>query len=166
MATVLGLASGDAPSLFKLDPGFERGEEECRCFFASEKLKVWIENELPELASPLGVQLTPQQQLFALTEIYCSGETLTFGDHIKPLRSRSQGVWEFRTEDLRIFGWFPVKDYFVGVVGNDATFIKEHDLYAGYIGEVVRFRNQLDLDEPKFIQSEDPRHVVSNYTYP
>jgi hypothetical protein len=166
MATLLDLAGGRAPVLFKLDPGFEDGSQEFRCILASQKLKIWIEQELPNLVSPLGIQISPQEQLFALVDVFYSDETLTYGGHFKPLRCRGQGVWELRTEDLRIFGWFPLKDHFIGVVANDATYIKEHRLYEGYIGEVVRFRNQLDLVEPKFIQGKDSNNVVSNYTYP
>jgi hypothetical protein len=64
-----------------------------------------------------------------------------------------------------VFGWFPIKDHFVGVAANDATYIKQHQLYAGYIGEVVRFRDQLNLDAPKFIRSEEAKDVVSNYNF-
>lgn len=159
------MTRGAAPPLQKLDPGFEDGAQEYRCLFTSQRLKAWIENDLPGLPSALGLQLIPQEQLFALVQIFCSDEPLTYGNHFKPLHCRGQGVWELRTEDLRMFGWFPLKDHFVGVVANDATFIKEHDLYQGYIGEVVRFRGQLNLDEPKFIQGEEAKDVVSNYNF-
>ena len=72
---------------------------------------------------------------------------------------------ELRTPDLRIFGWFALKDHFVGVVANDATYVKEHDLYQGYIGEVVRFRDGLQLDDPKFIPGEEAKDVVSRYNF-
>lgn len=72
-------------------------------------------------------------------------------------------MWELRTPDIRVFGWFPLLDHFIGVVANDATYIKKYRLYEGYIGEVVRYRDHLDLDNPKFIQSERPQDVVSNY---
>ena len=165
MATRLDLSSGAAPALARLDPGFEDGRQEFRCIFTSPKLRAWIEQELPGLASPLRVENSPQEQLVALVEIFCSDEPLTYGEHFKPLYCRGQGVWELRTPDLRVFGWFPAKDHFVGVVANDATYIKQHQLYAGYIGEVVRFRDQLNLDTPKFIQSEEAKDVVSNYNF-
>jgi hypothetical protein len=131
----------------------------------SPKLRAWIERDLATMRSNLGLQLAPLEQLFAFVQIFCADEPLTYGDHFKPLYCRGQGDWELRTDDLRVFGWFPIKDHFVGVVADDATYIKQHRLYAGYIGEVVRFRNQLDLDEPKFIQSEEAKDVVSNYNF-
>jgi hypothetical protein len=165
MATLLDLTRGAAPVLRRLDPVFEDSAQEFRCILCSPKLEAWIAQELPVLVSPLGVELSPLEQFFALAQTFCSDEPLTYGDHFKPLYCRGQGVWELRTSDLRTFGWFPLKDHFVGVVANDATYIKDHDLYPGYIGEVVRFRNQLDLDEPKFIQGEEAKDVVSNYNF-
>lgn len=165
MATLLDLISGPSAVLEKLDPAFEDGTQELRCILCSPKLRNWIEQDLPGLVSPLGLEQSPLEQLFSLVEIFCSAEPLTYGDHIKPLHCRGQGVWELKTADLRIFGWFPRKNHFIAVVANGADFIKKHDLYTGYIGEVVRFRDKLNLDEPKFIKGEDVKNVVSNYNF-
>jgi hypothetical protein len=165
MATVIELTRGAAPALNRLNPGFDDGPQEFRCILCSPKLTAWIQRDLPALQSALGVELSPIEQLFAIAQTFCSDEPLTYGDHFKPLHCRGQGAWELRTDDLRVFGWFPLKDHFVGVVANDATIIKQHGLYTGYIGEVVRFRDQLNLDEPKFIQSREARDVVSNYNF-
>jgi hypothetical protein len=54
----------------------------------------------------------------------------------------------------------------VAAVADTAYRCKKFDLYAGYAGEVVRFRNALDLDEPKFIPGDDPNAVVTNFDYP
>lgn len=156
---------GAKAALERLDPAFEGGQQEFRCILCSPKLRAWIEQELPALSSTLGVELNPLEQFFSIAQLFCSDEPLTIGDHFKPLHCRGQGVWELRTPDLRIFGWFPLKDHFVGVVANDATYIKDHGLYEGYIGEVVRFRKNLDLDEPKFIPAIEAKHVVSNYNF-
>jgi hypothetical protein len=165
MATLLDLTRGASPPLVRYDPQFERGAQEFRCFVASQHLQAWMAQSLPGMTSGLGLELSPQEQVFALLSLFCSDDPLTIDRHFKPLHCRGQGVWELRTPDVRIFGWFPQKDHFVGVEGNDATFIKQHDLYPGYIGAVTRFRDTLDLDEPKFITSTEPRDVVSNYNY-
>lgn len=164
MATLLDLCKPEAAVLERFDPGFEDRTQEFRCVCASAKFRQWLTEDLPKMPSALGLQSTPEEQLFDLLQLFCSDEILTYGEHFKPLHCRGQGVWELKTADLRIFGWFPIMDHFVAVVANDATFIKKHDLYAGYIGEVVRFRDELELDEPKFIQSERPQDVVSNYS--
>jgi hypothetical protein len=76
------------------------------------------------------------------------------------------GIWELKTADLRIFGWFNVLDHFVGAAADTTDRVKQHNLYYGYAGETARFRDGLDLDPPKFIPGADPNAVVSNYTYP
>lgn len=165
MATLLDLATGSNSPLIRYDPQFERGQQEFRCFFASQRLQAWMAQTLPNMTSALGLELSPQEQVFSLLGIFCSDEPLTIDQHFKPLHCRGQGVWELRTPDIRIFGWFPHRDHFVGVEADDATFIKQHDLYSGYIGAVVRLRDNLDLDEPKFITSTEPKDVVSNYNF-
>jgi hypothetical protein len=164
MATALHLdAVGD---LFKLDPALEPNEQEFRVIYASPRLRRWIEQDLPTLVSDWKVEVSPVEQLSALVELFCSGETLTYGWNFRPLRHIRNGVWELKTPDLRLFGWFNKKDHFIGHAADTASKIKAHDLYAGYIGEVVRFRDGLPLDEPKFIPGDNPNDVVSNYALP
>jgi hypothetical protein len=76
-----------------------------------------------------------------------------------------EGVWELKTADVRLFGWFHQFDCFVGVVIDLKYRVQEYKLYSGYMGEVIRFRDNLDLDEPKFIPGGEPVNVVSNF-YP
>jgi hypothetical protein len=74
------------------------------------------------------------------------------------------GIWELKTEDIRIFGFFHKKDCFIGVVADDATRIKTYDLYHGYANvNCRRFREAIDLDNPKCVLGDDPNAVVSNF---
>jgi hypothetical protein len=164
MATVLELVL--AGRLLKLDAALEHNEREWRYIHTSPRFRERAENELPHWKSEWNVEAEPIQQLDALVEIFCSGETLTFGSQFKPLTHIKDGIWELKTPDLRIFGWFCKKDHFIAGTMDLAFNVKKHNLYAGYAGEVERFRTQLDLNEPKFVASEDPNVVVSNYNYP
>ena len=88
-------------------------------------------------------------------------------DHrFKPLNHLSEGVWELKTADVRIFGWFAVKDCFIGTDGDLKRNIIDRNLYRPYAEQAARFRSLLDLDEPKFVTGEDPRNVVSDFYYP
>src|SRR5262249_17769795 len=102
----------------------------------------------------------------SLFVVFCSGETLTFSTQFKPLTHLKDGIWELKTPDLRIFGWFHVKDCFIAGNIDTAFNVKNHNLYAGYAGDVARERDQLDLDNPKFVPGDDPNVVVSNYGFP
>jgi hypothetical protein len=164
MATVLELAL--AQRLFRLDPALEQNEKEWRFIHTSPRFREREQKELRTWESTWKIEENPTQQLDALVEVFCSGETLTFGPQFKPLTHIKDGIWELKTADLRIFGWFCKKDHFIAGTMDLAFNVKKHDLYGGYAGEVERFRDQLDLNEPKFIPGEDPNVVVSNYNYP
>ncbi|KRR21398.1 hypothetical protein CQ14_07045 [Bradyrhizobium lablabi] len=162
MATVIDLVGrGD---LFKLDPQLDHPQQEMRRIYAGPKLRTWIENDLPGLVSDRNVESLPIQQFDEFVALFCSGDTLTYDQHFKPLNHVEDGIWELKTTDLRIFGWFPQKDCFVGVIGDTKRRIIDYGLYGPYAKvEVTPFRNQLDLDPPKFVPGKNPHDVVSDY---
>ena len=164
MTTPLDLET--AGLLFKLDPGLEPNEQEWRLIYTSPQLKEWVETELPQLESTWKLEVNPLQQFDALVEEFCSGTTLCFGPQFRPIQHVSGGIWELKAPDLRVFGWFYVKDCFIGWRGMAAEDVKRHNLYKGLAGEAARFRDQLPLDTPKFVPGEDPNAVVSNYNLP
>src|SRR5579872_1804666 len=160
MATLIDL-SGPTGPLFKLD-ALEASQQEFRCIYLSKKLQNWMVNDLPNLQATWQTELTCQEQVLELMEMFCAGDPLDSSTQFHALRPIDRGVWELKTGDVRIFGWFPKKDHFIGVVAHDAFRVKYHDLYHGLVGEVVRYRNALDLDAPKFIPGDDPHAVVSD----
>jgi hypothetical protein len=164
MATLLALiAAGD---LHKYDPELPPNELEFRSFLASERVVKWVAETLPGLDQDRDRQLTPEEEFNALMENYCGGTILEIPRDFHPMQPVGKnGIWELRTMDLRIFGWFPVKDVFVAVSAHTAKWVKDRDLYPGLVAEAVSFRDRLNLDEPKFIQGDDPNAVVSNYAY-
>src|SRR6266511_784828 len=138
-------------TLFKLEV-LDQGTQEFRTFYASPDLHQWLVGTLPGMASTYGIELTPHEQFVDLAETFCRGERLAYGTQFKPLTHIVDGVWELKTADIRIFGWFHRKDCFIGAVADDATRIKQHRLYHGYANVTTkRFRDALDLDAPKFV---------------
>jgi hypothetical protein len=162
MATIIELTN--ARQLFKLDPQLQANEQEWRTIYMSPRLGQWLQNDLPNLQSAWKVEVDPTQQLDALVEEFCSGARLCYGPQFHPIQHVEDGIWELKTPDLRVFGWFPVRDCFVGWRAELADHVKTHGLYYGLAGETAHFRNQRNLDEPKFIPGTDPNAVVSNYT--
>ena len=162
MATLAELLADQ--KLFRLDPVLPAGEQEFRLIYTSDRLKTWLEQNLPSLASSWKIEESPAEQLDALIAIFAAGDQLTFEWQFKPITPIGDGVWELKTADVRVFGWFPLKDHFIGYVADTAERVKQYNLYYGYRGEVVRFRDQLPLDEPKFVPGDNPDDVVSNYT--
>jgi hypothetical protein len=133
-----------------------------RCVYAVDKFGQWLTNGLPNLPRIIDAQLTPAQQVDDLLAIFVGGEPLFIPKMFRPLRPVADCVWELKTPDVRLLGWFPRKDIFIGARGGDASFIKDHDLYHGLIGEVVRVRDKLDLDPPKYLTGVNADDVISN----
>jgi hypothetical protein len=165
MATVLELVTRG--ELIKLDPELDDDQQEFRVLYASPRLQKWLQEVLPTLGSTWNPQQTPLQQFDALMDTYASGEVMHYGWAFKPIRYADQGIWELKTADVRVFGWFHAVDCFIGHVADAKQRLVDHPgLYHGYGGEVFRFRKQLDLDEPKFVPGEDPHDVVSDFDLP
>lgn len=157
---------GEMGELYKLDPELPSGRQPERLFYASERLMRWLTEQLPQIVSNWGLESSPEEQVAVMLEEFCAGGELAFGQRFHILHPGEQGVWELKSADTRIFGWFVHRDCFVGFVGDSAERVKRYGLYTGYVGETVRFREQLPLNPPKFIADEDPHAVVSAYHYP
>lgn len=164
MATTLELVNSEA--LFKLDASLSPTEQEWRFVYTLPDLKRWFETDLPTLASTWEIEQSPSEQMDALMWIFCSGQTLTFDRQFKPLNHIGNGIWELKTADLRMFGWFPKKDHFIGTDANLTDLIKRLNMYRPYCEQALRRRENLDLDEPKFIDGEDPNDVISDFDFP
>lgn len=115
--------------------------------------------------SSWNIEESPTQQLDALTVIFVSGDPLVFGHQFKPLVHHQDGVWYFKTADVRLFGWFPHRDCFIAAACGGADLTKRLNLYRPFAQEVGRLRAALPLDEPKFVAGEDPNAVLSNYAF-
>jgi hypothetical protein len=160
MATLFELC--DNGVLIRLDAGLGDGEFDERRIYLIPKVRDWIERDLPTLQSTYQLELTPAEQLYALFYQFCVGKPLAGGGRYKKLNPRDRHVWELKTGDLRIFGWFPQMDVFIVCAIHDATRVKEIQLYAGFREEVVRVRNTMPLDEPKCIEGDEYDDVLSN----
>src|SRR5665811_908306 len=93
--------------LVRLDPGLAPNELENRPVYLSPKLTKCMDETLPTLPPDLDLELTPQEEMAQLFETFCSGVVLTYDKDFKPIHYVIDGVWELRTVDLRVFGWFP-----------------------------------------------------------
>lgn len=164
MATLIELI--DRGELLKLDANLGLREMENRRIYALPRFAKWVQKDLPLLGSTWNIELQPDEQLDDLTHMFCSGKALPVGHRFKCLTHLGDGIWELKTADLRVFGWFYRKDVFIACDGVDKETVKRHNSYAGYSKQAVRFRDALDLDGMQFISGSNPDDVVSDWYQP
>ena len=162
MATLLDLSA--CGEVWKLDAG-EPSRQEVRRIYVLPRLKKWMDVDLHLLAADWTPEQTPAEQLVAFLGDYCSGASLGFGTQFKPLTHLAAGIWQMKMPDLRLFGWFQMKDCFIAVDCDLASAVKRRRMYGPYCCQAVKYRNQLLLDEPKFMSGVDPDDVLSNFYY-
>lgn len=160
MATLLHLAGSG--HVIKIDPVLGLRELELRRIYLLPRAHKWLAEVLPDTDSDRNIQETPSEQVDALIYEFCSGKPLPVGRRFKALVHLGDGVWELKTADIRLFGWFTQKDCFVVSDCNSKYNVLKSNMYRGYCEQAVRLRNALDLDEPKFVTGENPDDVVSD----
>lgn len=154
MATLTTLVAQDDLVHIDVDLG-SRQFAEC-LILASTKCAQWLNDDLQNLQTTVvGGRQTPLEQIDALFERFVTAKNLNYGRDFWHMFPHEMDVWELKTDDVRIFGWFVTVDIFVCVVANDSDFVHTHKLHTGYVGEVVRFRDALDLDEPKIASADE-----------
>lgn len=163
MATIARLLETNA--LFEIEPDLDEGVQPQRYLYAVPRFRRFLD-EVPTLKSTWNIDETPVQQLDALLAEFLGTEPFTVSRRFGPIfPSRGKpwpGVWELKTADLRIFGWFPRKNFFIAVEGCCTAKLKEFpSLYGGFRDFVVQCRDRLPLNEPKFVAGVDYNEVIS-----
>ncbi|MBR9840291.1 MAG: hypothetical protein GYB50_20710 [Rhodobacteraceae bacterium] len=148
-----------------IDP-LEPGECAWRCLYGTPEFIQWLDEVLPQLGhDELYSDLSPEEQVFSTFVEYASGEVLSSDRRFKKLNwTPERYVWEFKTDDVRVFGWVPKKDAFVCCFGDSADRIKLFDSYGRYMAQTVYVRENINLDEPKCLRSGEYIDVLSDAT--
>ena len=152
MATIVTL-SGDNGPLTDLDVPLGRRETKRRWFYAGQEFMGWLRQDVPQLETGrLRAADTPQEQLDQILYKWISGGEITYQRMFKDLMPMSDEVWEMKTADIRIFGWMCEPLKFIAVFGDYADNYKLRGRESAYDlakRRVIRFRDCLDLEEPK-----------------
>lgn len=161
MSTLVELvASGQ---LLRFDPELGPDTLEERQIYMLSRVPEQITSRIVGTTSDRHLEISPEEQLDALLADFCEGVELLFDEHFKCLTPHENGVWELKTPDIRIFGWFHQKDCFV-VSAVDAKWrIVELNLYRPYINEAAWLRANLFGEQAPCVMGSDPDDVVSNW---
>ena len=148
------------PRLHRADPYLEPDEQRMRCLYATTKLLDWIRGTLPSLKGTHETSVRPKEQFEQLLYEFVSGKDLYVPRGFHILQPEVSGIWELKTTDIRVFGWFYVKGVFIGVNAGQAQEIKAKKLYGSMRDEAQIYRDALDIDPPKFIPGTLQRDVI------
>lgn len=165
MSTLLDISRSG--QIEKYDPELPLRKQEERLVYFLPRVRDRIERHVASLESTFENEISPLEQLFATLESFCAGEALEFERQFHVLHAAEYGIWEIKTRDLRLFGWFPTRDVFVwSNIEAKSRLLEVPGLVGGFREESRRDRDLLELDEPKFIPGDLPDAVVSNFRYP
>lgn len=152
----------EANVITRIDVEMGLQEQPMRLLYGTPGFIDWLKEILSgaQPKSRLG-EATPSEQIDQLFYSFLSGLPLIYMRQFRFIRPEKNAVWELKTPDIRIFGWFLKKDCFVCVCGNWADEVKDYNLYRGYRIAIRRFRRELNLDESFCVQGVDPGDVIS-----
>ena len=130
-----------------------------RELFGTPKVATWISDTLPGLPTEENAGKPPDEEFDDLLFNYISSKgEMRYEKMFKDLIPMRDEVWELKTYQLRIFGWFYRKDQFIAVrPGRKAELKNGSDAYYRAINAVLDTRAALPLDQPKFVGG-----VISN----
>ena len=160
MPTIAELIASGA--ILKIEVELAPRDQPLRLLYGTPQFVGWL-REILDGAQPsrlLG-NTSPAEQIDDLFYSFLSGAPLIFTKQFRVVRAEDNAVWELKTPDIRIFGWFMAKDCFVAVFGNWADTIKDHDLYRGYRIAIRRLRRELGVDATLCVRGVSPDDVLS-----
>lgn len=149
-------------AIVKLEVPLGPREQPKRLLYGTPDFVAWLTRILDgdEPLNRLG-DATPAEQIDHLFHTYLSGLPMEFSRQFRTIKAEDNAVWELKTPDIRVFGWFLKKDCFVAVFGDWADRVKEHDLYRGYRIAIRRLRRELNVDDTLCVQGVSPSDVLS-----
>lgn len=131
---------------FDAPPG--RGRE---IWFFKEVAK-WLVNDFFTMEPFYNESIATKNQAGVLLKNFVVGEEFESDLDFWHMRPHYDDVFELKTADLRIFGWFYRPRVFVAAQAQ--TFEVAHrapGIHSYHRDEVVKMREQIELDEPKWV---------------
>lgn len=135
--------------LFRFDTELDVGEEARRWLYVTPEFDRWLATELPTLPRDRGRNLAPLGQLDVLFHDFIVGFPMVYDVDRRRLEPQISNVWELKSEDIRVFGWFVTRGHFVAVAAAMRKDLKPAARYRPFIDRVCAVRAALPLDEPR-----------------
>jgi hypothetical protein len=126
-------------------------QQPCRLIYIKPEVATWLRANIPgAVTDGYDPEATsPREQLATITRRFCSGDAI--GPPLpRIMNPTSDGIWRFKTPDLRATGWAPVKG--VLIVGDidfkrNCTQLRDNNM----MQTCRSFRSQLNINGGSYI---------------
>ncbi|QQN62105.1 hypothetical protein JIR23_21130 [Bradyrhizobium diazoefficiens] len=137
-----------------------------RGLFGTGRLHSFLSTELPAIPTR-DAMLSALEQVANLFGRYLTNRPLVLQSPIAPIRHLEDSVWELKTLDVRIFGWFATKDCMVIDAGCDVKLLKDGKLnYNGFIVQTSYIRKALGFVPRDYISGTSPHDILTRIIIP
>lgn len=158
MATLIEL--GRRGVLVRLTLKLDRYDFENREIWLTVNVRDWVQNELRALSAYRPEDIPPAHQVRAMLRDFVTGEEFDEGRMFRRMRPYERDVFELKTPDVRIFGWFYKPRVFIA--SHVCTMEKAHaapGIHNYFRDETVKARNAIELDPPKCVYGAEASDV-------
>lgn len=166
MATLSELA--DRGDVDRVEIELDSGRQPWRCLYATPEFSEWADSVLPSMETGvMQAEVSPFEQVYALFADFIEGQHLEENRRFRSLIYHPElHVWELKTIDVRIFGWFAKMDNFICCFGEHKDVLADpaevERTYSRYITRTNFERHKLSLDPPKSIEFKEYANVLSD----
>jgi hypothetical protein len=134
MATIDSLLFDD--KLVKYEPELPGPALAERMIYITPHFQDWWGDVLIKRKPSKGVSVKPYDQLFGRFDEFCAGKPFEYGRMFKSLEPKKSAVWELKTADVRVFGFFARRDCFVAVAGEMKSALRRYDKHIGIVADI------------------------------
>jgi hypothetical protein len=135
-----------------------RGKFPERKLYAYPECLEWARTNIPQMVTGrVASDFSPKEQITLRLQQWIAGDPMEYGRMFHDMDPNTDGVWEMKTADLRLFGWMYRPREFIAVGGGYADDYKEPTKTKDYADDrrvVIAARNALPLDGQKFVTGD------------
>src|SRR5258708_36537371 len=127
MPTIADLV--DSGAIVKIDVDLAPRDQPLRLLYGTPQFIAWLRDVLDgaQPSRQLG-HTSITEQIDDLFYSFLSGEQLIFTKQFRVVRAEENAVWELKTPDIRVFGWFMARECVFAGFEHCPDTVKEHGL--------------------------------------
>lgn len=112
----------------------------------------WLVEEFVEMPTFYPESISNKKQAATLLKDFVTGEPFEPSINFWHMRPYENDVYELKTSDLRVFGWFARRKVFIAAVASTFEIThKANGIHGVFRDQVISMRESLDLDAPKWV---------------